>query len=313
MSAIGIACVALGIAAALPLLTWCTQRWVERRAPPVGQFVNVAGARLHYVDRGGGPVVVLLHGLPGNLRNFHQLEARLTPCCRVIAMDSPGCGYSRMLDGSHAPIRKQAAVVAAFLQRLELGPVLLVGHSMGGAVALAVAADYPDCVRGLVLLAGLSFPARLKGPLIRAAWLQALLGWTLATPLALLLHRPMQRMAFAPDAVSEGAGITGGMWLGWRPRSFISVCQGVATIPTELEHLQTLYPSLQLPVAIVFGRQDRVLDPATHGEQLAARLPHATLHLLDAGHMLPLTAAAPIADWIAAAATTNEPGEGGHD
>lgn len=298
VSATGILAGALAVAAALPLLAWLTRRCVETRVPPCGRFVEVAGTRLHYQDRGEGPVVVLLHGLGGNLRHFHRLAARLSAHCRVIAVDSPGCGYSRRLGGGRLPLRGQAALLAAFFERLALEPALLVGHSLGGALALAVALDHPARVRGLVLLAGLSQPVRLKGPAIRSPLLQALFAWTLLAPVGLLLHRAALRTAFAPEAVPPDVGTAGGAWLGYRPGNFRQASMDMATAAAELAPLVPRYPTLGVPVAILFGRQDQLLDPAVHGERLAAALPRATLRLLDAGHMLPLTQVEPVAECI---------------
>lgn len=297
MSPTGILAGALA-AAMLPLLAWLARRRVEALVPPCGRFVEVEGIRLHYQDRGEGPVVVLLHGLGGNLRHFHRLAAQLSVHCRVIAVDRPGCGYSRRLGGGWLPLCGQAALLATFFEQLALEPVLLVGHSLGGALALAVALDHPARVRGLVLLAGLSQPVRLKGVAIRSPLLRALFAWTLLVPVGLLLHRAALRAAFAPEAVPADIDKAGGAWLGYRPANFCQASMDMATVAAELAPLVPRYPTLDVPVAILFGRQDRLLDPAVHGERLAAALPRATLRLLDAGHMLPLTQPEPVAECI---------------
>lgn len=296
--AVALAASALGAVACLAGFAWYTAHRVEARVPPLGDFIDVTGARLHYLDRGTGPVVLLLHGWGGNLRHYHRLIERLASHCRVIALDIPGCGYSRMLDGRHASLRRRAEIVAAFMRCLALEQVLVVGHSLGGALALALALDHPQRLRGLVLLAGLSQPAKLKGVPIRSPAMQRLFAWTLLAPLGLLLHRASLRAAFAPDAVTPDFDTAGGALLGYRPDNFVNACRDVATVSAELAGMVPRYPSLALPVEVVFGRQDGLLEPCVHGEGLAAAIPQATLRMIEGGHMLPLTAADRIADWI---------------
>ena len=68
----------------LALFTALAARRAEVSAPPIGRFIEVDGARLHYLDRGTGPVVVIVHGLAGNLRNFYELVHKLAVSCRVV-------------------------------------------------------------------------------------------------------------------------------------------------------------------------------------------------------------------------------------
>lgn len=288
--------------ALLACFAWYTARRVESLVPPTGEFVDVAGARLHYVSRGEGPAVLLLHGLGGNLRHFHRMIDSLAEGRRVIALDSPGCGYSRMLDGGHVSLRRRADIVAAFIERLQLEQVLVVGHSLGGALALALALDHPQCLRGLLLLAPLSQPGKLKGLSLRAPIAQWLFAWTLLAPIGLLLHRASLRAAFAPDAVTPAFDMAGGGLLGYRPGNFINACRDAATASADLAAMVPRYPSLALPVRILFARQDGLLDHRVHGERLAAALPQATLELVDGGHMLPLAKAEEAMAWIREAA-----------
>ena len=68
---------------------------IERAVPPLGTIIDLDGERMHYVDRGSGPPIVMIHGLAGNLRNYtYALVDRLTNDFRVIAVDRPGSGYS---------------------------------------------------------------------------------------------------------------------------------------------------------------------------------------------------------------------------
>jgi pimeloyl-ACP methyl ester carboxylesterase len=276
-------------------------------APPIGRFIEVDGARLHYLDRGAGPVVVMVHGLAGNLRNFHGLVDKLAATCRVVVVDRPGSGYSTMMSGEHPTLRGQATIIARFLDRLGLDRPLLVGHSLGGALSLALALDHPDCVRALVLISTLSQvehvpPAIFKSLDIRSPTLRWLIAWTLMAPLGKLAHQAALKAVFAPELVPKSFDVDSGGALGLRPHSFIAASKDMVTVPGELAIMTLRYPSLAIPVDVIFGRQDPILDYQAHGERLVAALPNATLHLIEGGHMIPITVADQIVYWIKQAA-----------
>ncbi|MDS0282086.1 alpha/beta fold hydrolase [Haloarcula onubensis] len=113
--------------------------------------VTVDGSRIHYRDAGDGPPVVLLHGgiIDAAEVSWPPVIERLAPDCRVVAPDLLGYGDSDLPPGPYS-IPRHAGVVAGFLDELDLGPVTLVGLSVGGGVAIQVALDRPDLVDRLV-------------------------------------------------------------------------------------------------------------------------------------------------------------------
>lgn len=297
---------ALLIVAGLAAFTGWSARQAEARVPPLGPFVDVGGVRLHYVDRGQGPAIVMVHGLSGNLRNFHALIDRLAQDHRVIAVDRPDCGYSTRVAGAHPDLFAQAAILAEFMRTLDLQRPLLVGHSLGGALALALALDHPDAVSGLALIAPASGetrdpPAVFKGFDLSSPLARLLVAWTLAAPVGRLQHEAMLRAVFAPEPVPANFDLDGGGALAARPREFVTASQDMVGLRTELPTLAARYATLKLPVDVVFGRQDPLLDYRLHGERLAATIAGARLHLLDGGHMLPVTQPDAVAALIAQA------------
>src|SRR5271156_894713 len=125
---------------ALVLFSAWTARQVEKRVPPRGRFIDVDGARFHYLDEGSGPALLLVHGLAGQMLNFtHSLSDRLKRDHRVVVLDRPGSGYSTRPADASAALGPQADTIARFCQALGLERPLVVGHSMGGAIALALA------------------------------------------------------------------------------------------------------------------------------------------------------------------------------
>ncbi|HWJ96292.1 MAG TPA: alpha/beta fold hydrolase, partial [Telluria sp.] len=145
------------LGAGLALFTRNTARRVEAYLPPGGRFVDVPGARLHIRDEGSGPPLLLIHGLAGQMCHYtYGVMERLAGEFRVVAVDRPGSGYSTRAEATPADLSAQAAALAALIDELGLGQPVVVGHSLGGAVALALALEHPAKVAGLALIAPLT-------------------------------------------------------------------------------------------------------------------------------------------------------------
>jgi pimeloyl-ACP methyl ester carboxylesterase len=301
--------VLFALGAGLALFTRLTSRRVEATLPPAGGFVDVPGARLHLVERGEGPSILLVHGLAGQLGDFtYAVVDLLAPQYRVVAVDRPGSGYSVRAPGASASLGAQADAIAALIDALKLGRPLVVGHSFGGAVALALAQRHPERVAGLALLAPLTHPvdsvaAPFRGLLIESPWLRALVGWTLATPANLIGRGAVLRFVFAPDGVPPDFDTRGGNLLGLRPGSYIAASADMVAAGEDLPAMARRYGALKLPVSILFGRGDRLLSPQDQGESLAAEIPGAELVLVEGGHMLPIIAPQRTAEFIREAAS----------
>jgi len=127
----------------------------SRRRHAVGatdarRFVTIDGVRLAYDDVGAGPTVVCLHAIGHGAGDFARLAARLRDRHRVLALDWPGQGWSDP-DREPPSSRRYAELCAGFLAAVAAGPVVIVGNSIGGGVAIRHAAAHPEQVRGLVL------------------------------------------------------------------------------------------------------------------------------------------------------------------
>lgn len=284
------------IEAGLALFTLRTVRRVEAALPPAGRFVEVPGARLHVVERGGeGPTLLLVHGLAGQLCHFtYGIVDLLASRYRVVAVDRPGSGYSVRVPGCSAALGVQADALAALIDALKLGRPVVVGHSLGGAVALALAQRHPERVAGLALIAPLTHPVKEVHPAFAALkigrpWLRSWVAWTLAVPAGLARRDTVLRLVFDPEAVPGDFGVRGGGMLTLRPSHFISACADLAAAPEDLPGMIRGYGAMRLPVRILYGRGDRILNPREQGEALAGKVPGAELTLVDGGHMLPIT------------------------
>ena len=148
------------VLAAAALTNHALARRAERRNPPEGKFTTVDGVRLHYIEHGTGPVIVLLHGNGTMARDFvlSGVLDLLAKDHRVIAFDRPGFGFSERPRGRIWTAEAQAALLQKALLGLDVRQPVVVGHSWGTLVALALALRDPADVAGLVLLSGYYFP-----------------------------------------------------------------------------------------------------------------------------------------------------------
>lgn len=278
---------------------------VEKALPPRGSFIDIGTDRIHYVEQGSGPPIVLVHGLSGQLLNFAYLDLRkLARSHRVILIDRPGAGYSARGNGSSASIVDQAATVAAFIEALKLDRPLLVGHSLGGAIALAVGLNHPQSISRLALIAPLTHaqsepPESFRGLMIPSPLMRRAIAHTLATPLSIRKGSEVLEFVFGPEPVPKDFRTKGGGLLGLRPNSFYTASSDMLATVEDLPTMESRYGTLQMPIDVLYGRQDQVLDYRQHGEALTQKIPHATLKLVDgAGHMLPVTMPALTTEWL---------------
>lgn len=295
--------------ALLALFTFLVARRVDAAFPAPGRWLAVEGERLHYRELGQGPAIVLVHGLAGESRNFDYLPLQeLAKEWRLVLVDRPGSGHSPRVDEGKAGIAAQGRILAAFIRAMRFErPPLLVGHSLGGAIALAVALQDPECIAGLGLLAPAThFTPHVPGPFramaIRTPWIRRLFAHTLAAPLAILNTRAVLAALFGPDAAPRDFGARGGGYRSLLPRSFVGASTDMAAVEQDLPAQQRRYGELRLPVSILYGEGDRVLDWREQGEALRAKVPQAQLRVIPGGHMLPVTQAPATAAWLREAA-----------
>src|SRR6266702_4740001 len=205
-----------GAVAATAVAGAATALWVLHRArkaerdnPPIGRFIEVDGIRLHLIDKGKGPPVVLLHGNTVQLQDFIGcgLIDRLAEHHRVIAFDRPGFGHSERPRDRLWTAQAQAAVIRQAHVHIDEKQPVVVGHSWGTLVALGLATEFPTDVRGLVLISGYYYPsARMDVALATPAALP-LLGDALRYTVSPLTGRVMLRRSveamFAPAPMPD--------------------------------------------------------------------------------------------------------------
>ena len=266
---------------------------VESALPALGHVIEVDGATIRYLDEGSGPTIVLVHGLAGQMRHWtYSIVERLRGEFRVIVFDRPGCGYSEMAPGASSGLSGQARTIAAFMRKLGLERPLLVGHSLGGALSLAVALDHRDTIGGLALIAPLTHPVDQPPAAFRLlATLSPVRRWltshVLATPLSLIGGKTALAQVFAPDPIKEDFATLGGNLLMLRPKSFTAASAEMSLANDDLGPMAARYASLDCPLGVLYGSCDQILDPQLHGETLAQKVPGATIEYVEGGGHMP--------------------------
>lgn len=266
-------------------------RRAEADTPPPGDFIDVDGARLHYVDRGSGPVVVLLHGNGVMLQDFEVSGVLGLAAAhhRVIAFDRPGFGYSdRPRTTTWTPAR-QADLLARALAKIGVERAVVVGHSWGTMVALAMALNRPKLVSGLVLLSGYYYgtvradvvPASLPAiPVFGDAMAHTI------SPLAGAFVGPAAvKASFAPAPVLQKfANFPVALTL--RPSQVRATAADTAMMIPAAIALSRRYAELDLPVIVMAGEGDLIAHVDKHAERLVGDLAGAELRLVPGqGHL----------------------------
>jgi pimeloyl-ACP methyl ester carboxylesterase len=282
----------------------------ESENPPLGNFIDVDGVRLHYVERGAGQPLVLLHG-DGSLIQDFELSGLIDMAAknyRVIAFDRPGYGYSDRPRMTIWTPQAQAALLHRALQKLGARQPIVVGHSWGTLVAIAMGLDFPDDVKSLVLLSGYYYPtARLDVPLLSPPAIPIigdLLRYTISPLIGRMIWPAMKRRIFSPAPVPERFESGFPVWMTLRPSQMRATAADSALMIPAAFSLRHRYHELTMPVVIMAGESDWHADQHLHSERLHEELPHSTLHITrGAGHMLHHVAQHEVMDAINQAAT----------
>jgi pimeloyl-ACP methyl ester carboxylesterase len=267
-------------------------RRAQRANPPQGQFLDVDGVRLHYVEHGSGPALVLLHGNGTMIRDFELsgLIDAASATHRVIVFDRPGFGWSaRPRTRIWAPVA-QAHLLQQALVQLGVKSATVVGHSWGTLVALALALEHPQQVARLVLLSGYYYPTlRLDVPLFSPPAIPIIgdvLRYSVSPLVGRLIWPGLLRMLFGPQRVPARFDAFP-TWMALRPSQLrAGAAESAMMVPAAMT-LQKRYRELSMPVTIVAGTGDRVASATHQSARLHRDLPGSELRLVpEMGHMI---------------------------
>jgi pimeloyl-ACP methyl ester carboxylesterase len=278
--------------------------------------LSMHGHRVRYAESGvasGGPVVVLVHGIASRAAQWEQVMAQLGETCHVIAPDLLGHGGSAKPRGDYS-LGAHACGIRDLLASLGHDRVSLVGHSLGGGVAMQFAYQFPErvgrlalvCSGGLgrevsVFLRAATLPgAELVLPLLAGSWARA--G---ADRVGRLLATARVRLPTGLEECLTGFGSLGDR--GTR-EAFVHTARSVLDPAGQrVDARDRLYLAADLPLLVVWGRRDAII-PVSHGEALAASVPGTTLEVFEqSGHFPHLTEPVRLAELLRRWVVTSPP------
>jgi pimeloyl-ACP methyl ester carboxylesterase len=285
--------------APLLMLALATQAGVmalQRGYPAQGAMIEVAGATLNVVDIGPrdapGPPIVLIHGASSNLETMRKpLGDRLAARHRVILIDRPGHGWSSRASEDDSTPAVQGKLIEEVLEKLGVGPVILVVHSWAGALGARMALDYPHRIAGLVMLAPVAYPwpggVGWYNKLVATPVIGPLLAYTITLPLGYFLIEPGARGVFLPQIMPDGfVGDTAAALL-LRPREFLANARDLVTLKQAVVEQAPHYADIKAMTVVISGDADKTVSTNIHSRPFAAAVPDARLILLPGiGHMV---------------------------
>jgi pimeloyl-ACP methyl ester carboxylesterase len=266
-------------------------RW---RNPPIGEFLDINGVRLHFIMRGdpNAPPLVMFHGNGTMLQDLtiSGLVDEAAKKFRVICFDRPGFGHSSRPRTVIWNSERQAELFCAALTRLGIERTLVLGHSWGTLVALAMAARNGERVKGLVLVSGYYFPTWRVDVWFAGIAAIPLIGDALRytiSPISSWLGLPLfAKKTFAPRPVPDVVKKEYPRLMLIRPSQLRAVAEDSAFMLPSAATLTMSYRRLKCPAAIIAGRGDKIVD-SEQAVRLQKAMPHATVTLVpEAGHMV---------------------------
>jgi pimeloyl-ACP methyl ester carboxylesterase len=249
-----------------------------------------AGLPIDVLRVGAGDPIVLLHGFGASRFTWRSWIPELSRDHAVYQVDLRGFGAGRKLDEPCYGPADMADDVVGLIHQLDLERITLVGHSMGGGVALMVALRLIDAGEGsrlarLISVSGTAYPQSLPPMVSRLSDPSLILKLILRVlPARRIVRRVLRSIVYDPaivtDEMVEGYASPFGTW----PARRAAAACAAQLVPEDVDALAARYPEIDVPALLVWGRQDPVV-PLPIGERLATALPRASLIVLErCGH-----------------------------
>lgn len=238
--------------------------------------IEAGGKRLRLLDigQGEGAPIVLVHGFGADLNAWMFNQPALAERRRVVALDLPGHGGSVKEVGA-GDVETFSAAVSDAMAALGIERFHLVGHSMGGAIALVLAGKMPARIASLTLLAPAGLGPEINGPFIDG-FVKATRRREAQELLAMLVHDPSLISRAMVEETLRYKRLDG------VPAALDAIARAWFPDGKQALDLLPILAALAMPMQIVWGRNDRII-PAAHAEALAGTMP---VHILDAvGHI----------------------------
>jgi pimeloyl-ACP methyl ester carboxylesterase len=258
------------------------------------QYVEVGGTRLRYISTGNGPPLVLLHTLRTQLDMFQRVVPALAKRFRVYALDYPGHGYSDIPKGDYSA-EFLVSAVDSFLERVDISDAILLGESIGGTIALLLAARHNPRVKAVIAVnpydydrgRGLERSSVLGWPIFRLNDVPVL-GGTFQR----LRNYPLVRQVFQGGVVRAGAippALARELYRVGNRRGHNPAFMSLIHQWPSWERARQEYGSIDLPVLLIYGERDWSYEDEREADRRA--VPGVTTRVVsNAGHFLALDA-----------------------
>ncbi len=264
----------------------------EARHIPIGQIKTINGRRVHIVDRGSGPCVVLLHGNGSMVEDYISsgLVDHLAKKYRVILIDRPGFGLSERQEDDWSP-ELEAEVVQGIIDALSVTKPILIAHSWGTLVALNLALRRSNAVSGLILMSGYYFPSVRMDVAMQMPASAPFVGNLLRHTIWPLVGRMTAQAAiakmFAPQPIPPAFTRSYDVGMATRPSQLKSVADDTVGMPDAARRLAEKYRLIDIPVTLIAGADDGIVSTAFQSEKLSDALKDAQLvRMTGVGHMV---------------------------
>lgn len=248
------------------------------------------GRPVTFAEAGEGPVLLLVHGMGGTFENWREVIEPLARTHTVIAPDLPGHGSSAPGSGDYS-VGALAAELRDLLIALHRPKATLVGHSLGGGIAMQFSYQFPEMTERLVLVSSGGLGPEVS-PILRAAALPGAGLFIAATAgigqrVVPTLGRGLAAIGLRPNAdLAEVLRGYGTLVDPDRRAAFLATVRAViGTGGQRVAATDRLYLAEAVPVLIVWGGRDRII-PVHHGEDAHRHIPHSRLEIFEeAGHL----------------------------
>jgi pimeloyl-ACP methyl ester carboxylesterase len=275
---------------------------IQSERPQItSKFVTVDGTRLHFVIRGAGRPVVLIHGNPGSTQDWTRVFGPVGANHKVIAFDRPGHGRSERPKHVDATVEVQARLLHDALKQLHVERPIVVGHSWGGALAMVYAITYPKEVAGVVLVAPAVYESH-DGSFLTTLPAVPVIGDAVNAVLTPLfgasIVRSELKKAFSPDPVPKN--YLRSVLSEWtRSKKVKAYSLDESSLNDSLKKFSPRYSELSVPVSILTGDSDLIVSEKEQAERLHQALPKSHLIVLPkTGHQIPFTRPQAVVDEI---------------
>lgn len=254
-----------------------------------GQYTEISGLKIRYLQVGKGPDILFIHGVPGSLEDWEVVIHRLAANYRVTAYDRPGHGYSSA--GNIASnLEHNAQVALGLIKALNLKNVVVVGHSYGGSIIMALAVNNPPQIKAFIPVGGATYPVENIEPIFSLIRIP-LLGRGFAAVASSIIGPGMIKegvnQAFHPNdnfIPKDFIDIRQKIWL--QTKVLVSTAREELNLNSDLEKIIPDYGKISKKFFIAHGDGD-LLVPKGHSLNLHKAINNAKLLILsDTGHQV---------------------------